>query len=550
LDIDALELYQIDHIIPQSKIKNDSFDNKVLVKSIENQRKLDGFLDDRIIESRKEYWSKLLKSNLISQTKYFSLLNNKDSDARNEGFIKRQLVETRQITKYATNIIQQLYNDTNVCTIKAELAHDFRQKYDVFKIRELNDYHHIHDAYINAVIGMYINKRYPKMLKEFVYSDYIKEFKKQSTEEDGKKKKQYGFIVSNMGKEYTDMTTGEIIDKNTSEKQIESVLKQLKIKDAFVTRKLEEQTGEFYNQTIYSKNEKITNAIPLKKGLDPNKYGAYTSQNTAYMVLFEHILKNKKHFQIVGIPIKDITYIKNDNENLKQYIEEKFQYENVKIIKNKILKHQLIYKAGKPYDIKSSGDISIAKQLQVDENTNLMIYILLNKKVKSNTLLKAYNILDKLHENNYTIIAQNISEYVNNKNEKTTEEKKANHSNMDELLKWTKETAAIYVYDVLTNKIKSEYFENIGEKLEGYRDNMLNLIFEDKIKVIQLLLQLTSGKSIDLKIIGGKSGQGRVTMQNMNSKWLADVVFVEQSTTGMYEKRFKLDELENGDSNK
>ena len=37
-------LYDIDHIYPQSKIKDDSFDNTVLVKKEYNSKKGDGYL--------------------------------------------------------------------------------------------------------------------------------------------------------------------------------------------------------------------------------------------------------------------------------------------------------------------------------------------------------------------------------------------------------------------------------------------------------------------------------------------------------------------------
>ncbi|MEG1009105.1 MAG: type II CRISPR RNA-guided endonuclease Cas9, partial [Clostridia bacterium] len=328
LDIDHLELYQIDHIIPQSKIKNDSFDNKVLVKSIENQRKLDGFLNNNIINDRKVFWKRLFDANLISQTKYFSLLNNDDSDKRTEGFIKRQLVETRQITKYVTNIMQKLYLNTNVCALKSELAHDFRQKYDIFKIREINDIHHVHDAYINAVIGSYINKRYPKMLREFVYSDYIKDFNKETKNTEENKNKKYGFIVSNMGKEYVDKQTGEIIDAKTSEKYIQDILKQLKIKNVYVTKKLEENTGQFYKQNALSAKaaQKMSNPLPLKEELDPLKYGAYSGEICAYMVLFKYINNNKEYFQIQGIPVKDRNIVKDNIIKLEEYIENKFNY--------------------------------------------------------------------------------------------------------------------------------------------------------------------------------------------------------------------------------
>ncbi|MEG1010085.1 MAG: Cas9 endonuclease PAM-interacting domain-containing protein, partial [Clostridia bacterium] len=149
-----------------------------------------------------------------------------------------------------------------------------------------------------------------------------------------------------------------------------------------------------------------------------------------------------------------------------------------------------------------------------------------------------------LKENEYTKIANDIDQFIQNK-DKNTEEYEKNKNNKTEILKWIKNEAAIYIYDVLTEKIKKEYFENVSKSLEDLRDNMLKLEIIDKIKLINLLLQLTSGISIDLRVIGGKSDQGRINSKNMNEKWLKGVVFVEQSVTGMYEKRFKLDELEN-----
>ena len=39
------------------------------------------------------------------------------------GFINRQLVETRQITKHVANILKNLHKDTNIIYLKADLSH-------------------------------------------------------------------------------------------------------------------------------------------------------------------------------------------------------------------------------------------------------------------------------------------------------------------------------------------------------------------------------------------------------------------------------------------
>lgn len=534
LDVGSLDLYQIDHIIPQCRIKDDSIDNKVLVYSEYNQRKLDGFLDDKVISSQGLFWKKLLDAGLINPAKYYNLINNNDSEKRTEGFIKRQLVETRQITKYATNILEKLYGNSKVFAIKANLVHDFREKYDILKIREMNDYHHAHDAYINSVIGTYINKRYPKMLREFVYSDYIKDFKKETAWNDiTNRNKKYGFIVSNMGKGYLDVETGEIIDDDKSKNQIENVLHQLEIRDIYITKKLEEQTGAFYKQNAVSskKAKSMSNPLEIKEGLNPIKYGSYDGEIDAYSTLFGYTINGKKHMKIEGIPVKQRNSIKNNNNEIAKYIQSRYsgKYENVEIMIPRILRHTLMYKSKKPYYFVNSGEIKTARQLILSKNEQLLLYIALNNKVKSELIVEAYNYLVKM----YQLSCGDPSKHLDDKKL---------------LADLVRETSIMAMFDILSEKIKRDYFENIGNNLEQYRDNMLKLNVEEKVKVIKLLLGLTNGLAIDLKLVGGKSSQGRISKLNMNDKWLNEVILVNQSITGMYERKVRINELEDCDS--
>lgn len=66
LDIDQLSHYDIDHIIPQAFIKDDSLDNKVLTKSPKNRGKSDDVPSLEIVHKKKNFWKQLLDSQLIS----------------------------------------------------------------------------------------------------------------------------------------------------------------------------------------------------------------------------------------------------------------------------------------------------------------------------------------------------------------------------------------------------------------------------------------------------------------------------------------------------
>ncbi|WP_153054743.1 type II CRISPR RNA-guided endonuclease Cas9, partial [Streptococcus suis] len=60
LDIDQLSQYDIDHIIPQAFIKDDSLDNKVLTKSAKNRGKSDDVPSLEIVHKKKNFWKQLL----------------------------------------------------------------------------------------------------------------------------------------------------------------------------------------------------------------------------------------------------------------------------------------------------------------------------------------------------------------------------------------------------------------------------------------------------------------------------------------------------------
>ena len=109
LSLDNLNQYDVDHIIPYSISQDDSMDNKVLVKKIENQNKgnrivSDAFGNKADYKEMQNYWEMLYKAGLISEKKYNNLNKSLD-EVFSKGFINRQLVETRQIVKNVATLI-------------------------------------------------------------------------------------------------------------------------------------------------------------------------------------------------------------------------------------------------------------------------------------------------------------------------------------------------------------------------------------------------------------------------------------------------------------
>ena len=186
LDLQNLSSYDIDHIIPQSFIVDNSIDNRVLVSSAGNRGKSDNVPDEAVVEKMEGFWKELLKSRLITQRKFDNLtkaLRGGLTEDDKANFIQRQLVETRQITKHVAQILDGRFNvkkdtndkvirDVNIITLKSALVSQFRRQFDIHKVREINDYHHGHDAYLNGVVANTLLAAYPQLRPEFVYGEY------------------------------------------------------------------------------------------------------------------------------------------------------------------------------------------------------------------------------------------------------------------------------------------------------------------------------------------------------------------------------------------
>ena len=499
LDIENLSSYQIDHIIPQSYIKDNSIDNKVLVLSEENQRKKDSLLlEDAIIDKMLPTWTYLNEHGLISDLKFKKLIKRRmfSNEEEEVKFISRQIVETRQITKYVREILTKLYPDTEIVGLKSSVTHNFREKYEFYKIRNLNDCHHAQDAYI-----MCLNGNIRKELNLFKI-DELKKYIKIITKEDKKKDKNIEFKI--------EMKINNVIEKN-----IDKINKIFECKDYLVTRKLEEQTGEFYNQNPIKKSEIKNTRISLKSEKDPLKYGGYSGENQAYYVIYEYKdKKGKFEYRMQGIPIRYSYEIKNKKITLEEYLKNKCnenQEEFIRILKSKILKNQVFLDENNELQkIISDSEYRNMKQLFLNKNEIIDLYSVLN-----------YNIL--------------------------------NEKKKEELDKEKIQTIAIDSYRTIINKMINEFkgIDDIEKKDILNNGKFEALDIEEKIKTLNNLLTCISKACVDLKNIGLGTEESRKRVKpSFGKKHLDNMTFIDQSVTGFYERRYRIDELANNNSQK
>ena len=486
LELDNLSLYEVDHIIPRSYIKDDSLDNKALVLKRENQRKTDSLLlNDEIINKQQTWWKGLLDVGLITPSKYNKLIRRKmfETEEDKERFVKRQLVETRQITKYVTNLLKNSYTNTDIFSLRSELTHGFREKYRLYKNRNVNNYHHAQDSYIISTIGNIINKEWPSSKAEFKYGEFVKKYMQS--------------------KDYKENKYGMIMGFINNRVDIENIKKVMNYKDCYISRMLQEETGEFYNQTLYSpKNNPV---IPLKADKDVQKYGGYSGENKAYSVIYGY--KNEKgniEYELIGIPIKVKYDIESGKISLEKYIQEKYlkdeNFSDFKIIKNKILKNQeYLDENNEQMKFCSDSEIRTSKELILNNDMQELVYIM-------------------------------------NNNKKATDEQR---DKLNEKYSW------MFMY--LIDKIHSEYkvFSSIYDKLTDKIEEFNELADTDKISTINGLIDLMETGQGNLKNMGLSDRAGRKSGQKFNTKRLLKMTFIDKSVTGMYERRFRIDGMEN-----
>lgn len=494
LDIDSLDKYQIDHIVPQSLVKDDSFDNRVLVVPSKNQRKLDDLVvPSDIREKMNSFWKLLFDHELISPKKFYSLIKTEYTERDEERFINRQLVETRQITKNVTQIIEDHYSTTKVAAIRANLSHEFRVKNHIYKNRDINDYHHAHDAYIVALIGGFMRNRYPNMHdSKAVYSEYMKMFRKNKND---KKRWKDGFVINSMNYPYE--VDGELI---WNPDLINEIKKCFYYKDCYCTTKLDQKSGQMFNLTVlpndaHSAKGTTEAVIPVNKNRkDVNKYGGFSGLQYVIAAIEGTKKKGKKLVKVrklSGIPL----YLKQaDIKEQIEYVEKEEKLSDVKIIKNNIPLNQLIEIDGRQYLLTSPTECVNAMQLVLNEEQCKLI-------------ADIYNAIYK-----------------------------QDFDGLDNML-------MIQLYLQLIDKLKTLYpiYMGIVEKFEKLTEDFVSISKEEKANVIkQMLIIMHKGPQNGNIIYDDFNVGKRIGRLNGRTFYLDNIEFISQSPTGIYTKKYKL----------
>lgn len=500
LDIGQLSNYQVDHIIPQSYIKDDSFENKALVLTSENQNKSDQMLlPAEMRRKMRPYWDALLSAGLIGKKKYANLLREDIGEKQMKGFIARQLVETSQIMKIVQGFLEERYVETNILPVKAGLSHELRERIGLVKCREVNDFHHAHDALLAAEIGRFIQKRHPGMYTNPIgYTKVMKQFIKNESDavRKGHEPGTSPFVISSFMTSGFDEETGEFFkDDWSASYEIAKLKSYFNYRQCFISRMPEETSGAFWDQTIYSpRGGKKAPGIPLKKGLSTEKYGGYSGQNPAYFVLIAaHDSKGKPKRLFEGVPIAAAELIKSKKQSIEEWAKQLVKSRGLvfdQVLRDRLLKYARIDHNGNEYYVPALDCVYSSRELILNENQIAIAAAVCDVAHVSDDALASFEVLE--------------------------------------------------LFDVLTEKclILCARFKPVYEKLVEGREQFIALSMQDKRKQIVGILRFFNCVTarVDLSLIGGSPHAGGITngfLQKPNESF--DIV--DQSITGMFERR-------------
>lgn len=425
---------------------------------------------------------------LISKKKYERLTRATElSDSELSDFIARQIVETSQSTKAVASLFKELYPDTEIVYVKASTVSEFRHEYDFLKCREVNDFHHAKDAYLNIVVGNVYNERCTHNKSIFIKGLQTKTYSLN---------KMFSFNTPNAWS----------IDDNKSIKIVRKTMNKNNIR--FTRYALTRNGGLFKMNPL----KKGSGQVSLKQNSplsDISKYGGYDRPTSSYFSFVKYEGKKGKEMRrLVAID----SYIKARYEaNPEKYLSENLGLKNPVVLIPVVKYNACIEIDGFRMHIssKSSGGKQIvykpAMQLTVSYDTEKYI----RNVVKLNSKPENYNIteLDKV--------------------------------SADENLK---------LFDILTSKMTDTVlkvkFGDMGAKIISHRDAFEKLDIRKQCFVLAEILKIIHCNISEgnLRFIGGAKQSGSIKMSSVISgiKGVKSIYLVHQSVTGLFEKKIDL----------
>lgn len=493
-------MYDIDHIHPRHFVKDDSIENNlVLVKKEKNARKSDTYPVDAEIRNRMySFWKSLQDRDLITMEKFRRLIRSTSfSQEERAGFINRQLVETRQGTKTVAQIMETTFPDAEVIYSKAGNVSDFRHHFDLIKCRDVNDFHHANDAYLNIVVGNAYFVKFTKDPRRFI-AEYDKDRKNNEYHMD----KLFDYTIKRGNQ------VAWVKENDQSLKIVKAVMSR---NTPLVTMRSYEAHGGLADQTIYSAAEagkaKGVGYLPIKSSdevmRDTTKYGGFKKYAGTYFFLVEHEEKGKRVRTIENLPLY-LAGSCNNKEWLESYCVKMLGLSEPEVRYEKIRMYSKIRVNG------------FELYLTARQKDRLKVMNAVELKLKAEEMTYIKRLIDRL-DRGYDIEEDPFISADNN----------------------------TLIYKELMRKHRDMIYKKrpnaIGECLLNGADAFEQLELSRQAFVIRQILQITrlNNNGADLSDIGESKSTGIATISKKISG-MDEFTLIESSVTGLFQRKIDL----------
>ena len=380
--------------------------------------------------------------------------------------------------------------------MKAGVSHQLRVGCALAKSREINDFHHAHDAYLACQVGRFVQYRHSAVYSEPVkMAAVVKQFIKKQAEDYRRTRElpgSAGFIASSFMTPGFDVETGEVFrDAWDAGAEIDRIRRCFDYKDCFISRMPEETHGAFWDATIYSPRAagKTLN-LPLKKGLDPRKYGSYSREQFAYFFVYEAVKPKKKQrvLEFAPVPVRVASALASDPDALEDYARGLAEAEGLEfccIRRRKVYKYQQIIVGDSQLYVTGKKEVRNARQFAFSqEETELICRIERGEGCSENELLGMLRSLQAKY---------------------------------------------------------ARFAPRLGQMMQ-VADLMPSFVEAGEVERRQVLLSLVSiaaahTNMIDLSAMGGSKCAGCMRVSFSKELTAGTVCFVDSSVTGMFERR-------------
>lgn len=500
IDIESLPTkdYDIDHIFPQSRIKDDSLDNRVLVKSEINQsQKKDIYpIDGGIRQKMRGFWDMLHKNKLVSDKKYERLIRSTPfTDEELADFINRQLVETRQSTKAVATLLKEMFPDSSVVYVKAGIVSEFRHEFDLLKCREVNDLHHAKDAYLNIVMGQVYDVKFTRSPISFI-------------KESGSSRN-YSMKLSSLLAH--DISRGDVVAWRKGE-TLDNVKRQMTKNNIRYVRYSLTRKGGLFDQMPLRKGH---GQVPRKAGLDTENYGGYQNPAISHFYLVKYQKGKNSVISLIPVELRAAGSIRSVGD-ISDYCRDYLKMGSVSVLLG-------------------GRKIKINTLFEID---GFRVHL----SSRSNDSIWFKGGMQLVLPQEYEAYAKKIYSYC----EKCSEAAKFK-ADIPAVTKYDKLTSEQNeaLYDLLLDKLENTSYHVLMDTplkvLKGSRDMFRELPVEQQTLALSHIIELfgcTNPSGKDLTIINGSKSSGILKMSMaLNAKRFSDIRIIDQSPTGLIEHR-------------